>query len=222
MCLSDSTEQATSNTCKLTPSWKRSCLSWSHGFTFPQCRMPVCITMCSEAERVERVCVREREWDKRSGSENWQSRLMGPERRARNELVGRPTLNHWHGRADLPSSITSWRSTYTKRPLNPLDGVSRLEGSAVRQSNLRKPQPRQRRELAVVVQHATWGRGPFGRSFLPCLSTNHIPALRNHRARSIQHYHQRQRQRACESKQSESETNKENVQALTTSRWKLH
>ena len=63
------------------------------------------------------------------------------ERLARSELAGRPTLYQRHGRANLPSTPLGDRRS-PKRP-NPQDGVPRLEGSAVRQSNLGKPQPRQ-------------------------------------------------------------------------------
>ena len=82
---------------------------------------------------------------------------------------------------DLPSSINSLTINAHETPKS-----TRWCSKAGRLSS-EPAQPRQRRELAVVVQHPTRGRGPFGRSFLPCLSTNHIPAIRSHRARSIQH-----------------------------------
>ena len=53
-----------------------------------------------------------------------------------------------------------------KRP-NPLDGVPRLEGSAVRQSNLGKPQPRQVRARARRRRAARDMRGRALRPLLP-------------------------------------------------------
>ena len=134
-------------------------LPWSHtivqhGFKFSQCRLSVCITVCSEAER-------EREREREEAG----VRVDNHERLAWNQLAGRPTLNQRHRRADLPSYRTLGNQRPRKRP-NLLDGLPRLEGSAARQSNLGKPRSRQVWELAVAVQHTTCGWGPLRRTFL--------------------------------------------------------
>ena len=105
---------------------------FQHSFKFPQ--LSVCITMCNEAEREREEGGGEREREVGVTVDNH-------ERLARSELAGRPTLNQRHRRVNLPSTPLGDRRS-SKRP-NPLDGVPRLEGSAVRQSNLGKPQPRQ-------------------------------------------------------------------------------
>ena len=72
--------------------------------------------------------------------------------------------------------------------------AEKLSSDAVTQSNPGKPQPRRHvRELegaplTCSTQHEV-ELGPSGRSFLPGLSTSHIPTVRSHRTRSIQHYH---------------------------------
>ena len=58
-------------------------------------------------------------------------------RLARSEVAGRPTLNQRHRRVNLSSTLLGDQRSPT-RPANPPDGVPRLEGSAVRQSNLGK------------------------------------------------------------------------------------
>ena len=91
----------------------------------------------------EREREREREREKREREREREAGVMvdNHERLARSELAGRPTLNQRHRRVNLPSTPLGDRRS-PKRP-NPLDGVPRLEGSAVRQFNLGKPQPRQ-------------------------------------------------------------------------------
>ena len=61
------------------------------------------------------------------------------------------------GQAGMFLSFQARRSSATRSSTSDLtvDGVPRLEGPAVRQSNLGKNQPGHVRELAVIVCHAT-------------------------------------------------------------------
>ena len=136
-----------------------------------------------ERER-ERERGREREREKR---EWWLT--IRDERQARSELAGRPTLNQRHERANLPSTPLRLGDRRSPKRPNPPDGVPRLEGSAVRQSNLGKPQPRQVQGSSSSCSTRHEVEGPQAAPSFPASAQTTVPHVRSHRTRSIQRYH---------------------------------